>query len=208
VTVRCRPRDCRSPFVFVRDGFLEQALLEAIQRAMVHEAGDAAEILDAHTGALRTTTEIRRAWEVSLPDALEGAVLERLEGVRPDLERWCGQPLEESEALAALRYPSGAYYRTHRDASVQPDPLGLHRRVASIVVFVNSGEGAPGASFAGGALRLHELLEDITAAVDVTPEAGTLIAFPSSLLHEVTTVTSGERFSLVTWMLRPDHAHQ
>jgi len=35
--------------------------------------------------------------------------------------------------------------------------------------------------------------------VVVRGEAGTLVAFPSETTHEVTPVTSGERFSIASW---------
>jgi len=41
----------------------------------------------------------------------------------------------------------------------------------------------------------------------VWPEAGTLVAFPSSLLHEVTTVEQGERYSLVAWLMAAEQPH-
>jgi predicted 2-oxoglutarate/Fe(II)-dependent dioxygenase YbiX len=138
---------------------------------------------------------------------LEQVVLERLEALREELGQWCGRHLEPCTGLAALRYPPGAFYRTHRDAGAHADPLGLHRRVVSVVVFVNSGDGDAAAEFAGGALRFHELLdEDDDAGLDMSPEAGTLVAFASSLLHEVTMVERGERYSLVTWMMAADAA--
>jgi predicted 2-oxoglutarate/Fe(II)-dependent dioxygenase YbiX len=128
-------------------------------------------------------------------------VLERLETLRGELETWCRQPLERCDAVAALRYPTGAFYRTHRDASGHADAWSLHRRAVSVVVFVNSGDGHAGAEFSGGALRVHELVDGDDDGLDVWPEAGTLVAFPSSLLHEVTTVEWGERYSLVAWLM-------
>jgi predicted 2-oxoglutarate/Fe(II)-dependent dioxygenase YbiX len=107
--------------------------------------------------------------------------------------------------VAAVRYPPGAFYGRHRDAARFPDVHGLHRRAVSVVIFVNSGGGNPAAEFTGGCLRLYELGEGAADdAVDIEPEAGTLVAFPSTLLHEVTAVDAGERYSLVAWLLSAD----
>ncbi len=200
-----RPRDFTSLGIFIKEAFLDDALLREVRRAIAAEPGDPAEVLDVENGDLTLSSEVRRAWDVALPEALEHSVLERLEKLRAELEQWCGHRLEPGDGLAALRYPPGAFYRTHRDAGDQADTWGLHRRAVSVVVFVNSGGGHAGAEFTGGALRLHELLDDDQDdGLDVWPEAGTLVAFPSSLLHEVTMVERGERYSLVTWLMAAD----
>ena len=199
-----RPRDVTHLGLFVKEAFLDGAVLRQVRDAIAGGRGDPAEVLDAGSDALRLSGEVRRAWDVTLSDALEDAVLERLEGLRGELEGWCGRPLEPCTGLAALRYPAGSFYRTHRDASSRADALGLHRRAVSVVVFVNSGEGHAAAEFSGGALRLHELVDEDDEGLDVTPEAGTLVAFPSSLLHEVTMVERGERYSLVAWLMTAD----
>lgn len=197
-----RPRDFTSLGIFAREGFLDDALLREVRQAIVGNPGDPAEVLDRKGDDLTLSAEVRRAWELALPDATERVVLERLEDLRADLEQWCGRRLEPCDALAALRYPPGAFYRTHRDATAHADALELHRRVVSVVVFVNTGGARAGAEFTGGALRLYELLDDDRDdGLDVWPEAGTLVAFPSSLLHEVTMVERGERYTLVTWLM-------
>jgi predicted 2-oxoglutarate/Fe(II)-dependent dioxygenase YbiX len=196
-----RPRDLTHLGLFVKQAFLDDELLRQVRLAIAADPGDPAEVLDASGGTLTLSTEVRRAWEVSLPDALELALLERLDSLRGELECWWQRPLERCDGLAALRYPAGAFYRTHRDVSGEAGPLGLHRRAVSVVVFVNSGDGQPGAEFSGGALRLHELVDGDEDGLDVRPEAGTLVAFPSSLLHEVTRVERGERYSLVAWLM-------
>jgi predicted 2-oxoglutarate/Fe(II)-dependent dioxygenase YbiX len=200
-----RPRDVAALGVFVREAFLDDTCLRGIRRAIADDPGAPAEVLDTESRNLKLSTEVRRAWDVPLPDELEEAVLERLESLRPELEQWCGRRLEPCGGIAALRYPAGAFYRTHRDAGARPDALGLHRRAVSVVVFVNSGGEPANAEFTGGALRLHELLDEGgDDGLDVWPEAGTLVAFRSSLLHEVTRVERGERYSLVTWLMAAD----
>jgi predicted 2-oxoglutarate/Fe(II)-dependent dioxygenase YbiX len=195
-----RPRDFTHLGLFVREAFLDAALLRHVRQAIAGDPGDPAEVLDVSRDDLALRAEVRRAWDVTLPDALEQAVLERLETVRAELEAWCRQPLDRCDAVAALRYPTGAFYRTHRDASGDAGGWSLHRRAVSVVVFVNSGAGHAGGEFSGGALRVHELVDGDDDGLDVWPEAGTLVAFPSSLLHEVTKVEWGERYSLVAWL--------
>jgi SM-20-related protein len=74
----------------------------------------------------------------------------------------------------------------------------------SIVVFLN-GEGDPAddQSYTGGSLTFYGLMRDARAddrGFPVTGEAGLLVAFPSQLVHSVTPVTCGMRFTIVSWL--------
>jgi PKHD-type hydroxylase len=58
-----------------------------------------------------------------------------------------------------------------------------------------------GADYQGG-----ELQAQVRSKVDVAPKArGTVIAFPSYVLHRVTPITAGVRKSLVVWALGPEY---
>jgi len=54
-------------------------------------------------------------------------------------------------------------------------------------------------SYEGGELMLHYKRDGYTAA----REQGVSIIFPSAMLHEVTPVTKGTRYSLVGWVVGP-----
>jgi predicted 2-oxoglutarate/Fe(II)-dependent dioxygenase YbiX len=151
--------------------------------------------------ALRVEETVRRAWEVELPDRLHGEIVDRIRALHPVLERQFAVPLQRCDSVAALRYPAGAFYRTHRDAPRRPDRYGLHRRAVSIVIFVNSGGPLPEASFTGGQLWLHDVADAPGGIHGITPVAGTLVAFRSGVLHEVRPVEAGLRLSIVSWLL-------
>ena len=54
-------------------------------------------------------------------------------------------------------------------------------------------------SYKGGDLVLHT-----DGTPDIAPkEQGTIVAFPSYTLHEITPITKGERYSLVFWVTGP-----
>lgn len=188
------------PGLFIRRWFLAEDRLDRWRDALLTATGDRAAVQTAPGGTLAVADEVRRAWELELPDDLHDHVIERLASVHAELEAFFAVPLEPCHAVAALRYPPGSYYRTHRDRSAEPDRHELHRRAVSIVLFVNSG-GPPDAAFGGGTLRLHEVEDVPSGLYDLTPAAGTMVAFPSWQLHEVTPVEWGTRLSLVTWLL-------
>lgn len=190
--------------LYTHPRFLPAALLHDLCDHLASTEGDAAAVQPAPGAALAVAHDVRRVWEVDLPDVLHDRLLARIEAVRPGLIAFFGVRVEPCDAVAALRYPPGAFYRTHRDASIGPDPVGLHRRVISLVIFLNTASPKGGAGFAGGSLRFHEVAGEVGGPWDVVPVAGTLVAFPSSWLHEVTPVESGTRFTIAAWLLRSD----
>lgn len=164
-------------------------------------AGEPAEILTGE-GALSADADARRAWDVTLADDLVDTLIDRIESLRPSLEQAFGVQLEPCDGVAALRYPAGGFYGPHRDAADTPDPLGLHLRRVSIVVFVNGCDDSA-EPFGGGALRLHDVDTGVggpDTSLDMEPQGGTLVAFRSETLHEVRPVTWGSRCSVVTWL--------
>ncbi len=92
-----------------------------------------------------------------------------------------------TEGLQFTNYtaPSGNYGK-HVDRSFSI-PI---RKLSMSIQLSNPNE------YEGGDLLLHEGEEGIP----LLKEQGTLLLFPSYILHEVTPVTKGERNSLVTWI--------
>jgi predicted 2-oxoglutarate/Fe(II)-dependent dioxygenase YbiX len=189
---------------FQRSGFLTPELLSRLHAALGSATGEPA-FVQASTGeALRVDEQVRRAWEIELPDHLHDEVLARLHTLHGLLEQHFSAGLAPCDAVAALRYPRGAFYRTHRDVSQMPDRHGLHRRAVSIVIFVNSGHPHAAAAFTGGQLWLHDVAGAAGGICAITPLAGALVAFRSSQLHEVRPVKAGLRLTLVSWLLASD----
>lgn len=134
----------------------------------------------------RRVESVRRTSDVEVDAETLALVESRLEECREDLARWAGQPLGAREGAGFLRYGPGGFYRAHRDRGVDPSWPGAALRAIAVVVFLN-------ANFRGGVLRL------LDADVDVTSSVGLLVAFPATMLHEVTTVESGTRDVVVDW---------
>lgn len=118
----------------------------------------------------------------------ETRVLARIERLRLGLNRRLQLGAFDLELHWAL-YPPGAAYARHVD-----QPRGSDARVVSLVLYLNEGWRAAD----GGALRLYAA----GGAIDVLPEAGTLVAFRSEgLPHEVLPARR-ERLALTGWLRR------
>ena len=86
------------------------------------------------------------------------------------------------------KYVDGGHYDWHVD-SFAPFENGLQRKLSCSLLLNDASE------YEGGALEI----KDVTKAVPT--KKGSVIVFPSILLHRVTPVTSGVRYSAVCWAL-------
>lgn len=103
-----------------------------------------------------------------------------------------------------LIYKPGDFFEPHQELS--PDeraPAHVRRRAISAVVFLSdeAPADAPG-DYAGGSLAFYGLLPDPRCeriGIPVRGRAGLLVAFRSGVSHQVTPVTRGARFTVVSW---------
>ena len=147
-------------------------------------------------GGIQRRASVRNAALVE-PSAVFIDLLEaRLDSCRAGLAEAFGLALGDREGAGFLRYPEGGFYLPHRDRGDDPTWKAAARRAVALVLFLNSSrETSPDGDFDGGALRLFAP----DGEIDVLPEAGTLVAFPADVLHEVTEVRGGTRDTVVDW---------
>lgn len=174
--------------------FLEEHVAVAAQRDSLvssHAGEDGEElswILDRR---------VRDTQEVELPEVVRA----RIEAFHRRVVERCVQPfydvtVRDWEPFQLLHYGTGGHYVPHVDGE---SPLrdeddrqfwekSLDRDL-SVVYFLSDG-------FAGGELVFPEL------SLSLKPRRGTLVCFPSDhhFLHGVQPVTTGLRYTLVTWM--------
>lgn len=89
-----------------------------------------------------------------------------------------------------LRYDKEGHYQAHVDMFMDRDADDT--RKLSVLLFLND-------DFEGGRFFIQ------TGAKKTYPvqRPGTVVVFPSFFVHGVEPVTSGERFSLITWVVGP-----
>ncbi len=154
--------------------------------------------------------EHRRNLEVVVKDdPVRAETEQRILALRPSLEQHFGVELDEIDTLSCLVYREGDFFRMHADAVEligprrKDEPPALARRRVSLVTFLNA-PGSEGEPYEGGNLQLYGLMKGAAAegfGFPVDAEPGLMVAFPSSMQHEVTPVISGKRYTLVTWFL-------
>ena len=102
-----------------------------------------------------------------------------------------------------MSYDKGSYFRAHRDvANHKNDPPRLAAHRWSMLLYLNGRdptEDLP--AFEGGALIIYETEPNLRdRRVVIVPQAGLLLLFRSSLMHEVATVLEGTRYAVAGWM--------
>ena len=132
---------------------------------------------------------IRKTTSLHPADETIQQIHERLLGQKSALEKHFGTSLTDCERPQFLRYEEGDFFVRHQDGDTdQLDFDHLRVRRISIVVFLND-------SFSGGSLTFY----DPTTTFALMGETGLLVAFKAATFHEVLPVTSGERFTIVSW---------
>ncbi|MGA7869918.1 MAG: 2OG-Fe(II) oxygenase [Candidatus Binatus sp.] len=195
--------------LFVDAEFLDAATCARIvaeTRAAAAEKGIVVGGRDVRELGGAVDESLRKVWHTQISAATELEISDRLEKVRPKLERHFNVRLSECEGPNFLRYGEGGFHVPHRD-SRPTSPLEIHRRAVSVVVFLNPSVQDPalGYGYGGGELVLYGLIDDpkwqkFGFPLEATP--GLLLAYDSNQKHEVRPVKFGERFTIVAWFLR------
>jgi SM-20-related protein len=143
--------------------------------------------------------DYRRTTLVDISDETRVLVEDRIRGARPAIARHFDEQLDDMERAGFLLYREGDHFRRHTDSHRDgPEREAIPRRI-STVLFLN-GEGAPDKpdSYAGGQLTFYGLMGD-RLGLPLAGRPGLLVAFRSDLVHAVTPVTRGERYTVVSW---------
>lgn len=173
----------------VLDAASRQRLLEALRSA---DAVDAPVYGAAATGSVQRG--VRSTKSVRAPSEWERAIRDSVLLQKPALEAHFGVALTELEPLQFLRYGEGDFFVAHQDGNT---PL-IHddsrfRRVSVVLILSEP------ASYDGGELLFHGTYPNFAERQRTSASAGSLVAFRSEVTHEVTPLTRGERFTVVSW---------
>ena len=142
---------------------------------------------------------VRRVRQVSISPQTLSFVERRLEVQRESIAERFGTKLTSFEEPQFLIYRAGDFFVAHQDGNTGLIQLESDRaRRVSVSIFLNSQSAvAAPETYCGGALVFSDWRKG--ARQEVFGQAGMLVAFRSETTHEVTPVTHGERYSIVSW---------
>lgn len=180
----------------VRD-FFDAGTCRALIEEMRHSPVNAALTYGQGEGVV--DERVRRVRQVSMSRASTRYVIGRLEEHREDLEHHFHIELGASEPPQFLCYGVGDFFVAHQDGNTGLIDLETDRtRRISITIFLNEQSiDQRGGTYCGGSLVFSDWRTG--ARREVSGHAGMSVAFPSETTHEVTLVTYGERYAIVSW---------
>jgi SM-20-related protein len=121
-------------------------------------------------------------------------ITRQLENIRDQIGGHFHFQLGDCEDPQFLCYRVGDFFVAHEDGNTGLINLDSDRfRRVSVSVFLNDQEEYDGGSLVFTNYRTGN-------RVEFKGKAGTLLAFRSETTHEVTPMTRGERYSIVTWL--------
>src|SRR5215211_4263360 len=140
---------------------------------------------------------VRKTTSLHPADETFSQVHEQLMRQKSALEAHFDMSLTDCERPQFLRYEKGDFFVRHQDGNThQLDFDHLRVRRISIVVFLNDSSVEPQENcFSGGVLNFY----DQNQTFGLEGETGLLVAFAADTFHEVVPVTSGERFTIISW---------
>jgi len=141
--------------------------------------------------------DIRKTTSLHPSAETKSQVHERLLSQKSAIETHFGLNLNDCEPPQFLRYEKGDFFVRHQDGNThQLDFDHLRIRRISIVVFLNDFSAEPEANcYSGGLLQFYDQQD----TYGLPGETGLLVAFTADTMHEVSAVTSGERFTIISW---------
>jgi SM-20-related protein len=190
--------------LFVASRFLDPSYSAALCREMTASpTGEA--LIVARNGEEHFDEDIRKVDCRILATESRTALQHRLRGLMPALEKHFSVALADCEPPECLIYHPGYFFKPHRDGGYSGNNAHTRRRRVSVVIFLNRESEVPAADAYGqGHLSFYDLLDGPhwnRCVFPLNADPGLLVAFPSEMLHEVTPVVHGRRFTVVSWFV-------
>ena len=185
-------------YVFIPD-FLSEKECDRIRKEGQKRLEPAC-VVDKNTGKDSFTPELeRRNSNVSWFD--KGTVIEDLlqkvvDGIRAYAQRYYAIDITRAGLIQYTEYEKGMFYTWHTDSSPILE-CEMVRDISASVILSKKND------YKGGSLQMvfpDNIKDNVLTPQDVeNQEQGTLIVFPSNMIHRVSKVISGVRSSLVVW---------
>jgi SM-20-related protein len=185
--------------LLVLPAFIDDAERERLLKELRKTGAAPAGVYGTAIGAA-VHPNVRSASRLVVSAGMGDILRTRFESARPELERHFGVMLRSCEDPQFLRYQSGDFFVAHQDGNTPLTRDESRDRRVSVVLFLNeqSAEEAAG-KYGGGDLLFHGAYPDWQTRHRAPATPGTLIAFRAETTHEVTPVTHGDRYTVVTW---------
>lgn len=172
---------------FVVEDFLTADACTRMREAMDAGPSVRATVLKKDA-AVHLDEQARSTRRIEVSDAVRSEINAALDAVRPRAASHFNVPLMRTEKPQFLMYNPGDFFERHTDT----DSNGIYGRVVSTIIFLNDGYG-------GGALKFYGGVENKPLELALPARQGMLVGFRADWIHEVEPLTSGTRYTVVSW---------
>ena len=121
-----------------------------------------------------------------------------------------GYNITGCESVQISRYQGDEYYHWHRDGNAchiskydEPENCFKHGNVRKLSMTVNLNDDYEGGNLEFATLNSSRSKYEVTEYTAPNNGVGSVLVFPSYVMHRITPVTKGTRYSLVAWFLGP-----
>jgi SM-20-related protein len=179
---------------------LDAAACAALRAELAAAAGSPATVLSEEAGGT-VRTQVRRTTRLPVAPQIREQLTELMMARRDEIAAHFGAEVSGCEEPQFLRYGEGDYFVAHQDGNT---PLvwddSRFRRISLVLFLSTPSEQVRPGTYGGGSLVLHGPLAGPELRMPLNPTPGTLVAFRAETTHEVTPVTHGERYTVVSWL--------
>jgi SM-20-related protein len=189
--------------IYTEDGFLERETCESLKAQVRAGSRERAKVYEG--GSDYVLNESRRStFKVNVDEGFASSIRERLLAKCEEFTRRFGVEVVDCQEPTFLVYRPGDFFEPHRDHTQAPNaPDSITRRHVSAVIFLgDESAGGVDGEYEGGSLAFYGLLKVPRCrhvGIPVRGKAGMLVAFRPDVFHQVSPVTRGERFTIVSW---------
>jgi SM-20-related protein len=192
--------------LYSSERFLDADLCRRLRESLQSGRGHAGEIGIGSTAEYVVDPSVRSVRCMDVGEGLASEVRDRVLAARPSIERFYNVALSDCQPLQFLAYAVGDHYSAHRDRRDDDTAVTTSRaRRISVVIFLNErSELAAPNCYGGGALTFFGFFDHPSGqalGIPLDAAEGLLITFPADMLHAVTPVTHGERYTIATWFM-------
>jgi SM-20-related protein len=190
--------------MYVVKGFFDPELCARLRSEVCSATGVASTVWDKGDRYI-VDESLRRTKTARVAESTVSFVEARLLAIKPALESHFSVVTSGLQRPQFLLYKEGDFFGVHSDSINNPDASEfVTARRVSVVIYLNGESEEPEPdTYAGGSLTFYGFWDDPAlkkCGFPLVGEAGLLIAFRSEVVHAVTPVTRGERYTIVSWL--------
>jgi SM-20-related protein len=203
------------PYLIINDFFSSELCKEIVDSSKENEKVKVAQVKANSTKGIvvpKINQKFRKTNILKWDDEFKDIYQKQFLNFQPMIEKYFNAPITYSTKVQMLQYKKGFFYIKHSDDSSElidanKNTVGFTvvapRRKLTTVLFTTTCDEQTTSEyhFSGGELIFNYLYDKDNNQIKFKPKAGDMIVFPSNpyFSHEVLTVESGYRLTLVQW---------